>query len=396
MPKQRAAALRKAQNVSLARFSVVAFELHRVAGDGSVSVVAAFQDATGRCLTTVIDERVLMIDLAAVPVGTERIVLAVETDIGALSRVPGLRCAIRDAAGADLAALAGVAAGETSPDPVHLLGECYRRGGDWWFREVGYGLGDEGALTRALGPDVTAYHLRRVSALAARPAAPAEDSGGSGDSAGAEDPEDERSGRGLPPASLDAARIAGARRARGPVSLEVAVDLSGSMIGYARSRTAALRALAGFARREMAAGDLLTSVAFASSAAVLVPPVDVRALREVTDRPKGDVGGGTLLEPAIHLLNKLRRQRPAEPEACGLMVITDVGLGDDPRHLRPVLHQAGYQHIHLVVPESAGGMDHRHWFHHATVHHFETADQLGLIYGAVFAGLTGQRLESRK
>src|SRR5918999_5242772 len=388
MPKRRPAALRKAQNVSLARTSVVEVELHRSAGDGSVSLLAAFHDATGRCLTTAIDERVLTIDLSAVPVGTDRIVLAVETDIGPVSRVPGLRCKIRDGAGANLAVLFGAAAGATSQDPVHLLGECYRRGNDWWFREVGYGLAGESAMTRVLGSDVTAYHLRRVTALAAGwggPAAPAPPPAG-----------DQRPARGLPPGSLDAARIAGARRARGPVSLEVAVDLSGSMAGYARLRTAALHALAGFARREMAAGDLLTSVAFASSAAGVGPPVDVRAPRRITDRPKRDVGGGTLLEPAIRLLYELRRRPPAEPAACGLMVISDVKLADKPRHLRPILDQGGYRHIHLVVPESAGGPDHRHWFQQGTVHHFATADQLGLIYGAVFAALTGQRLERRQ
>lgn len=387
MSRQRPAALRKAQNVSLAGTSALAFELHAAAErDGSVSLVAAFQDVTGRCLTTVIDARLLMIDLVAAPAGTDRIVLAVETDAGAVSRVPGLRCTVRDAAGADLAVLSGAAAGETSQDPVYLLGECYRRGDDWWFREVGYGLADEAAMTGTLGSEVTAYHLSRAAAVAARPVAPV-----------AEDPvaEERRPARGLPPTSLDAARIAGARQPRGPVSLEVAVDLSGSMIGYARLRTAALRALADFARREMAAGDLLTSVAFASAAAVLVPPVDVRELREITDRPKRDVGGGTLLEPAIHLLDELRRGRPAEPEACALMVITDLGLGDDPGHLRPLLRRAGYQHIHLVVPASARRRDHRRWFRRAATHHFATADQLGLIYGAVFAALTGQRLESR-
>jgi hypothetical protein len=93
---------------------------------------------------------------------------------------------------------------------------------------------------------------------------------------------------------------------------------------------------------------------------------------------------------------ELRRWRPVEPDVCALMVISDVELFDNPRRLTSLLERAGHQHIHLVVPKAAGRMDRHRWFHQATVHHFQDADQLGLIYGTVFAAMTGQRLEGRK
>jgi hypothetical protein len=393
MRHSRTGPLRKAQDVSLARTSLVTFELHRPEeADGAASLVAVFHDAAGGGLALVTDDRGLMIDPAGTPAGTVRIIVAVEAAAGAVARIHGVRCTVRDDQGSNLAVLSGPAAGETTPDPVHLLGECYRRQGEWRFREIGYGLADDAAITRALGPGAAAHHRRRAAALV-RSEEPDRVAG-----PGPESPRvtgEARPARGLPPPNLAAARIGGERTARGPVSLEVAVDLSGSMYRYSDLRTAALRALAGFARREMAAGDLLTSVAFADRAAILVPPVDVRKLGRVTDRPSRDVGGGTWLSPAIRLLMELRARGCVEPYSRALMVITDVALQDDGRTLGRLLHQAAYQHVHLVVPEPEGVLVPPGPLRRAAVHRFTDADQLGLIYGAVFAAMTGQRLERR-
>ncbi|WP_329519157.1 hypothetical protein [Spirillospora sp. NBC_01491] len=394
MPGARTGPLRKALNVPLAEVAIAAFELSRPDG-AAVSLIAVFQDASGGCLATVADDHGVMVDLAAPPAGTDRIVLAAETASGPLSRFGGLRCTLRDGASADLAVLSGAAAGETTPEPVHLLGECYRRGTGWWFREIGHGLPDAAAIVRTLGAGAAEYHRIREAAAAVAAATAASASA----SADGTRPASSGTARALPPANLASARIAGERRARGPVSLEVAVDLSVSMRAHARPRKAALRALADFARREMADGDLLTSVAFAGRAAVMVPPADVRGLPQVTDKALGDVGQGTLLAPALELLLELRAQRPAEPGACSLMVITDASLFDAPSTLSALLRRAGHGAVHLVVPRSTRrrlplkGHD---WADRATVWRFRDADQLGLIYGEVFAAMTGQRLEIRR
>jgi hypothetical protein len=365
-------ALRKAQNVPLAGTSTVSFELHAPeAPSGLVSLLAVFQNTNGQCLATVAGDHGLVIDLAALPLGTDRAVVGVEVAAGSVGQIDGLRCTVRDGDSRDLAVLSGAAAGETSPDPIHLLGECYQGRNGWWFREIGYGLLDEAAIARTLGSDAVEHHRSRSSL--ARTAEPPKR-------------------RGLPPANLEAARMVGERWARGPVSLEIAVDLSGSMVSYSGLRREALRALAEFTHREMAAGDLLTSVAFADTAAVLVPPTDVLRLRGITDTPRAGVGGGTLLGPAIHLLMELRRPQPTGPDRS-LMVITDGAVFDPPDALTDLLKQAGYQGIHLVVPKGECP-DHRR-FRGAVVRHFADADQLGLIYAEIFAAMTGQRLESR-
>ncbi|WP_344474304.1 vWA domain-containing protein [Nonomuraea monospora] len=371
--------------------AIVPVELHQPE-PGGATLVGVFQDASGGCLATLTDEHRLMVELAGLPEGTTRVVLAAEVAGGSLSGMSGLRCAV----GSGLVVLSGAAAGAATPEPVHLLGECYLREGAWWFREIGYGLAGEADLTRALGPEAAGYHLRRSATHSAR-AVPVPDAAVGRERAAPPDPAG-RPVRGLlPMASLESARMVGERRVRGPVSLEVAVDLSYSMEQYSGLRTAALRSLGEFARREMADGDLLSSVAFAGRAAVLVPPVEVRRLGQVTDHPQGSVGEGTLLEPAIRLLVKLRGRRPVKPWGCSLMVISDGEFFDDAYRLDPIMQRTGYQDVHLVVPESADRLTTRshRWHRRATLWRFRDADQLGLIYGTVFATMTGQRLEGR-
>jgi stress response protein SCP2 len=76
------------------------------------------------------------VDLAAVPAGIERIVLAASADGGTFGQVPGLRLIISDLASrtpiADFAMTAGA-------ETAIVGGELYLRNGQWKFRAVGQG-----------------------------------------------------------------------------------------------------------------------------------------------------------------------------------------------------------------------------------------------------------------
>jgi stress response protein SCP2 len=76
------------------------------------------------------------VDLAALPAGVERVVLAASADGGTFGRVPGLRLVVADTAdGASLAEFPISASDETAL----VSGELYRRDGRWKFRAVGQG-----------------------------------------------------------------------------------------------------------------------------------------------------------------------------------------------------------------------------------------------------------------
>ncbi|HEU5267408.1 MAG TPA: TerD family protein [Jatrophihabitans sp.] len=76
------------------------------------------------------------VDLARLPAGVERVVLAASADGGTFGQVPGLRLAITDLrTGAPLAEFAIEASAETAM----VSGELYRRNGQWKFRAVGQG-----------------------------------------------------------------------------------------------------------------------------------------------------------------------------------------------------------------------------------------------------------------
>ncbi|MEV4438830.1 TerD family protein [Streptomyces sp. NPDC049577] len=85
----------------------------------------------------------LHIDLAAAPSAVEGVVLAATTDGGAFARVPGLYVRIADAAtGAELARFDSR---DATVETALVLGELYRRHGEWKFRAVGQGYADGAA-----------------------------------------------------------------------------------------------------------------------------------------------------------------------------------------------------------------------------------------------------------
>jgi stress response protein SCP2 len=76
------------------------------------------------------------VDLARLPAGVERVVLAASADGGTFGQVPGLRLTITDLrTGAPLAEFGIDASAETAM----VSGELYRRNGQWKFRAVGQG-----------------------------------------------------------------------------------------------------------------------------------------------------------------------------------------------------------------------------------------------------------------
>ncbi|MFI8348646.1 TerD family protein [Streptomyces sp. NPDC085596] len=79
----------------------------------------------------------LLVDLARVEAGIERIVLAASADGGTFGQVPGLAVQISDAVTGDSAARFD-STGATV-ETAFVLGEFYRRQGSWKFRAVGQG-----------------------------------------------------------------------------------------------------------------------------------------------------------------------------------------------------------------------------------------------------------------
>ncbi|MEP7021296.1 MAG: TerD domain-containing protein [Pseudonocardiales bacterium] len=79
---------------------------------------------------------VMEIELAQVPAGFDKVVLAASADGGTFGQVPGLQLVIADrVSGADLARFPMSATAETA----FVGGELYRHGGGWKFRAIGQG-----------------------------------------------------------------------------------------------------------------------------------------------------------------------------------------------------------------------------------------------------------------
>ncbi|MDQ0603891.1 tellurite resistance protein TerA [Streptomyces canus] len=146
------------------------------------------QNAGGRVVDT------LLVDLARVEPAVETVVLAASSDGGSFGQVPGLYIEVKDAAqGAVIARFDSTGA---SVETAFVLGEFYRRQGNWKFRAVGqgYSSGLEGLATdfgitvdepqqsappapvapAVTAPPVTAPPVTAPPAPAAPPAPPAQ------------------------------------------------------------------------------------------------------------------------------------------------------------------------------------------------------------------------------
>ncbi|MFJ4004965.1 TerD family protein [Streptomyces sp. NPDC090023] len=115
----------------------------------------------------------LLVDLARVEAGIERIVLAASADGGTFGQVPGLAVQISDAVTGDAAARFD-STGATV-ETAFVLGEFYRRHGSWKFRAVGQGY-DSGLAGLATDFGITVdvpQHPAAPPAPAAPPLQPA-------------------------------------------------------------------------------------------------------------------------------------------------------------------------------------------------------------------------------
>ncbi|WP_327722413.1 TerD domain-containing protein [Streptomyces sp. NBC_00490] len=99
------------------------------------------QNAGGRVVDT------LLVDLARVEPAVETVVLAASSDGGSFGQVPGLYIEVKDAAQSTV--IARFDSTGASVETAFVLGEFYRRQGNWKFRAVGqgYSSGLEGLAT---------------------------------------------------------------------------------------------------------------------------------------------------------------------------------------------------------------------------------------------------------
>ncbi len=210
------------------------------------------------------------------------------------------------------------------------------------------------------------------------------------------------------PASLATSALIGPRLTTGPVCLEEAVDISGSMTQYTGEREHAERELFAFARRELGKDDLFSEAFFAGSARLAVPPTPMVKLNAAPSE-SGQLDGGTSLTPAVATLVAARTHTACAARA--LVMITDGLIYDDDLRLpvRDTLSAAAYTRMFAVVPSGATGAGRGNLngglLDSVTVYGFEdgglsgrarsiigNARPLDVIFGDILGSLTGQRL----
>ncbi|GAA0895842.1 VWA domain-containing protein [Virgisporangium aurantiacum] len=198
-----------------------------------------------------------------------------------------------------------------------------------------------------------------------------------------------------PPTSLAAATLTGKRTVSGPVCIDQAQDVSGSMKRYAAQRDEAVAQLLSFATRELRGDDLLAEAVFAGTSEVTLPPTSLHTVGAAR-RPAAAIEDGSLLSPAVDALSATPHGSCA---AKALVAVTDGQIFDDPAELGAKLKGARYSRVYLMIP----GV---HWTQsgdaiselppNVTVRYFRGPDELGVAFGEVAAALTGERLSTRK
>jgi hypothetical protein len=210
------------------------------------------------------------------------------------------------------------------------------------------------------------------------------------------------------PVSLANSTLTGVRRTTGPVCIEEAVDVSGSMVQYTAQREQAERELFAFAKRELLPTDQISEAFFAGTARLALPPTDLQSLT-APRALSGQFGDGTLLTPAVAGLVAARASAPAPCAARALVMITDGEIYDPPPVIQAALAAADYARLYAVAPAPAtypgrgsltGGL-----LDSVTVYGFHDggtagriasvlgdARPLDVIFGDILADLTGQRL----
>jgi stress response protein SCP2 len=162
----------------------------------------------GRTDAAVVTERA-EIDLDALHVEGDQVVLSLSASGGRLADAPGLRLRLIDADDDSELLRIDVAAGPG--DVVHVPGELYRRRDGWYYRTAGFGFAD------GLAELGSRYAVRIDDALYRRRTSAAEPAGSSGETPG--------QGRGVAPLG-DVKLLPGARAAIGMPQSEITAELT--------------------------------------------------------------------------------------------------------------------------------------------------------------------------
>ncbi|MGW4423128.1 hypothetical protein [Streptosporangium sp. NPDC004631] len=198
--------------------------------------------------------------------------------------------------------------------------------------------------------------------------------------------------------SLEDAVLAGARQTRGAVCLDVAGDFSSSMSDNATTRGEALALLKPFMSRQMEPGDLLSAVAFASTASMTLASTKAADLSGVSESVGDQVQGQyTYFAPAIRALDRGHTKEGTKCVRRVLVAITDGEFADEVNRLVPLIQR--FDRVYLAVPGEAS--DYRPPLFASSrlgavvTQGFGGAEDLSLLYGRALAAATGQQLVRR-
>jgi hypothetical protein len=208
------------------------------------------------------------------------------------------------------------------------------------------------------------------------------------------------------PTSLTESALLGPRLATGPVCIDEAVDVSGSMTSFTPQRQLAEAALFDLARRQLDPSDSIAVAFFTGAAAIGLPPTPLEDVTVPPTAPAEAFADGTTLAPAVHALGRSRAAAGPVCAAKALVVVTD-GLIADPEETAAALSSASYTRVFAVVPAATG------WGRPSeldglapiTVYHFTELDPSGrvasvfadakpldVVLGEIVGSLTGQEL----
>jgi hypothetical protein len=212
------------------------------------------------------------------------------------------------------------------------------------------------------------------------------------------------------PTSLATSTLVGPRLVTGPICIEEAVDVSGSMDSFRAEREQAEGALFDFARRELTKDDLFSAAYFAGSAKIALPPSSLTTVTAAPGVPDGIDYVSTNLAPAVDALVDARSAGPPGRTcaARALVVITD-GLIADSSTVGTSLSKGRYTRVFAVIPSATG------WsrpseltgpvLDSVAVYHFRDSGLTGraasifagampldVVFGTIIGSLTGQEL----
>jgi hypothetical protein len=214
---------------------------------------------------------------------------------------------------------------------------------------------------------------------------------------------------------LEHSILTGARLASGPICIEQAVDVSGSMTEFRSQREQAEKDLFSFAKRTLTATDLYSEAFFAKSGVVALRPSPLTAIAGPPGEPNGIDMSDTQLTPAVNALVAARpsTRGGSQCAARALVVITDGVIGDDQATLAAALFKGGYTRVFAVIPIETGwgrpGQLRGGVLDSISVQHFAApgitgraasivadARPLDVVFGEIIGSLTGQSLSRMK